>query len=629
MRKNELEFEFDENYPSPEITSPENQNIINPHHQKVKSRKLPEIPESLLTPKISKKNEMYDMDSPSNNTINKSKIDDSNNNSQINQTNTLKSLNEEPSPKYLNFQEKKSKELTINKIYSYRRPFSKFKRKLIFILIFLLNILINLDHGAIPAGTTSLKQENNLDNVKLGIIGSLVYLGLIFGSISAGYIYSTYSSKWVLILSLFFSCFFLYFFTSVKTVFKLAFCRIGCGFFQVFCYIYFPLWVDQYGVNNQQTIWLTFLQLGVPLGTMFGYVIEAFSIRKFNNWKYAFYNQIFLILFTDIILIVTPDKFFSRNYRHSESTQEEIENEFKDLQELFQTKLSNSTNNKYRLKNINFINALYNNKYGRPSLYSIFSMVDDTEEESNKNYITIIINLLDNKKYIFTMLGISCMYFVVTGIQFWISDYMQEVMNIPSNRVYIIFALVCISAPTSGVLLGGFFIQYLGGYTNKKALDACFKITLLALLSGIFLPLFDYIFIFVIFMWLLLFFGGSVTPGLTGIMINSIPDNVKEIGNSVSQFFYNLIGYLPSPFLYGLVCKYTGGSKSRWGLCVLLLWACFGVLCIYFAKKYDEENEDDKNDSPLYQDFDDGKKKGGIEEKSNFLTLLFGRTSLV
>ena len=129
-------------------------------------------------------------------------------------------------------------------------------------------------------------------------------------------------------------------------------------------------------------------------------------------------------------------------------------------------------------------------------------------------------------------------------------------------------------------------------------------------------------------MWLLLFFGGSVTPGLTGIMINSIPDNVKEIGNSVTQFFYNLIGYLPSPFLYGLVCKYTGGSKSRWGLCVLLLWACFGVICIYFAKKFEEEIENEKNDSPLYQDFDDGKKKGGIEEKSNYLTLLFGRTSL-
>jgi hypothetical protein len=68
----------------------------------------------------------------------------------------------------------------------------------------------------------------------------------------------------------------------------MAFCRVGCGFCQVFCYIYFPLWVDQFGVNNNQTIWLTFLQLDVPLGTMFGYVIEAFCIRKFNNWKFAF-----------------------------------------------------------------------------------------------------------------------------------------------------------------------------------------------------------------------------------------------------------------------------------------------------------------------------------------------------
>ena len=118
----------------------------------------------------------------------------------------------------------------------------------------------------------------------------------------------------------------------------MAFCRVGCGFCQVFCYIYFPLWVDQFGVNNNQTIWLTFLQLGVPLGTMFGYVIEAFCIRKFNNWKFAFYNQIIFIIIADIILIVTPDKFFSRNYRHSESTQEEIQNEFNDLQELFSSK---------------------------------------------------------------------------------------------------------------------------------------------------------------------------------------------------------------------------------------------------------------------------------------------------
>ena len=108
----------------------------------------------------------------------------------------------------------------------------------------------------------------------------------------------------------------------------------------------------------------------------------------------------------------------------------------------------------------------------------------------------------------------------------------------------------------------------------------------------LFLPFFDITAVFVVFMWLLLFFGGSITPGLTGIMIASIPENSKEIGNSLSQLFYNLIGYLHSPFIYGLVCKYTGGSKSRWGLIVLVCWGVLGVICLYFAKQFNFENID-------------------------------------
>lgn len=113
------------------------------------------------------------------------------------------------------------------------RPFGKSKRRVIFILIFFINILINLDHGAIPAGTTKLKNELGLDNVALGIIGSFVFLGLVLGSLSAGIIFQTYSCKWTVNLSLLFSCFFLYFFTISENIIVLSLCRIGCGFFQV------------------------------------------------------------------------------------------------------------------------------------------------------------------------------------------------------------------------------------------------------------------------------------------------------------------------------------------------------------------------------------------------------------
>lgn len=506
-----------------------------------------------------------------------------------------------------------------NKIlYSFKRPFSKLKRKIIFILIFIINILVNVDHGAIPAGTTTLKKENNLDNVELGIIGSLVYLGLVLGSISAGPIFASYSSKWVVILTLLFSCFFLYCFTFIKGGWGMAFCRVGCGFCQVFCYIYFPVWVDQFGVNKSQTIWLTFLQLGVPVGTMVGYVMEASYIKLFGKWKYAFYTQIFFIVICVIIFILTPDKFFSRNFKHSDISQEEIEKEFEELKNLKEALEKEdkglSDNEKSRLKNLTSINSVY--KYERPSLYSMFSMIDDSEEEGTEKYLNVLRDLIKNKKYIFTMFGISSLLFVVTGIQFWITDYMQEVMLIPSSKVYAIYAVICITAPVLGVLLGGFFIQYLGGYTDKRALDACYKIAIVAGCCGIFLPVVDIVWLFVILMWFLLFFGGSITPGLTGIMLSSIPEKSKEIGNSVTQLCYNLLGYLPSPFLYGLVCKYTGGTKSRYGLAVILIWAYLGVISLFFARRAQKEEIEKELGSDT------------LKEKSNNIVSLFGRLSL-
>jgi len=113
------------------------------------------------------------------------------------------------------------------------RPFGKLKRKLIFVLLFCINIFINIDHGAIPAATTILKRDLSIDNVSLGIIGSLVYFGLVLGAITASLIFQSYSSKWVVSVSLILSCLFLYLFTVVSSVFMLSVSRIGCGFFQV------------------------------------------------------------------------------------------------------------------------------------------------------------------------------------------------------------------------------------------------------------------------------------------------------------------------------------------------------------------------------------------------------------
>ena len=95
---------------------------------------------------------------------------------------------------------------------------------------------------------------------------------------------------------------------------------------------------------------------------------------------------------------------------------------------------------------------------------------------------------------------------------------MTEALKIEMKKVFIAFSIVCITAPTLGVLCGGYIIERLGGYTDKRALDACLKISVLAVVAGLPLPFISSFPFFILFMWLLLFFGGSIVPGLTGII---------------------------------------------------------------------------------------------------------------
>lgn len=52
--------------------------------------------------------------------------------------------------------------------------------------------------------------------------------------------------------------------------------------------------MDQYGINQSRTLWISYLQLGVPLGTMIGYVIEAYFINTTDDVKLLLYDALIL-----------------------------------------------------------------------------------------------------------------------------------------------------------------------------------------------------------------------------------------------------------------------------------------------------------------------------------------------
>ena len=109
---------------------------------------------------------------------------------------------------------------------------NKSSNKIYFVLCFT-NILLNIDQGVLPACTNELMQDLNLEEVKFGMLGSLMYIGLIGGSFAAGYIFQKFSCKKVLIINLILMGFCLSVFTFTKNFYFLAASRIMTGFFQV------------------------------------------------------------------------------------------------------------------------------------------------------------------------------------------------------------------------------------------------------------------------------------------------------------------------------------------------------------------------------------------------------------
>ena len=84
--------------------------------------------------------------------------------------------------------------------------------------------------------------------------------------------------KFVIVLGLIGQGSSLLLFTLSNNFWILAASRLMTGMCQVFFAIYFPVWVDIFGDEETQTIWLANLLLGVPLGVILGYIFTAFMI---------------------------------------------------------------------------------------------------------------------------------------------------------------------------------------------------------------------------------------------------------------------------------------------------------------------------------------------------------------
>lgn len=185
---------------------------------------------------------------------------------------------------------------------------------------------------------------------------------------------------------------------------------------------------------------------------------------------------------------------------------------------------------------------------------------------------------------------------MVTGIQYWTPDYLKNVIGVDDNTVSIYFSTSSLSAPVSGVIIGGIITSAYGGYNTKKGQKLQSIVGCCAVLCALPIPWLSKFYYVGILFWLLLFFGGFILPPVTGIMINSVNDLQKSSANSIANLCYNLFGYLPAPSVYGMISSVTGGSKSRWSMACLLYSTIISISFLMWAINTKLEMEENKGE---------------------------------
>ena len=412
-------------------------------------------------------------------------------------------------------------------------------RMIVYSFFLISNVLISMDHGSIPASTLQLRQLTTHDQ-SIGLFGSLVYVGNIIGSLFLFAFINMYNRKHLLIISLLVNAIFLYAFVLTTHLPSLFLNRIIVGIFQAYVTIYLPVWCNQYGEASKRTVMIAFVQFGSPVGIFFGYLIASISIQEnlYGGWTFAFVVQAALILLLTIVFLFVPQKYFDKDIYS----------------------LTDSLGNERFVMNAN---------------------VNKAQKNANLPFMTMLSIIAKKKIFVYSVGGLAILIYVISGVQYWISDYMMNILQIISSKKRLFyFTLVCFTSPTLGVLVGTFTKNAFCKNDITKSLIFCLILGVFACLFAIIVPLLSNILAFLIAMWFVLFFGGGIVPVITNIIITAVPKKLDASGNSITNLISNLFGYLPAPYIYGILSDIFG-DKGIIGMRFTMWYSVIGVL--FFA----------------------------------------------
>ena len=429
-------------------------------------------------------------------------------------------------------------------------------RWIIFTVLTLVATVSSFDGGIIPAAPDEMKKEmGGVNDTWFGVFGSSDYLGRLIGSVIFVLIINKINRQFVLVLTLFFKAVTLSICYLTQNFWAILVGRSISGFSQVFYTIYLPVWCDQYGSKKARTMMVTIVQVGNPLGIVFGFGICTLLS---SNWKASFAIEAGVLCLLGIIILIFPKKYFTNTlaiFEENEGPSEKPKTNDKEVVDISE----NANNND-----------------------NVSQTTSTTEKPAS--LVENLKNIITEPVFICTTLANSVVFFGMSAVQYWGADYMDKVLNVEDPKMrMMVFSIVSITGPTLGVIMGGVAGSIAGGYVNKKAIFICLGFDILACASAVPVGYFDKLIYFAIALWLFFFFSGTLIPLETGIILASLPPKARGDGLSFSSFLLNLFGNLPCAFVYGIINNYSYPTHKKLAMNVVMYYSFAGTILIIFS----------------------------------------------
>ncbi len=215
--------------------------------------------------------------------------------------------------------------------------------------------------------------------------------------------------------------------------------------------------------------------------------------------------------------------------------------------------------------------------------------------EKHLTVMQSINRLLKCEIYLYMSLGLAALYFVVTGVQFWVTTYFTQVLDVPRRSVLAAFTVCSVTAPVLGVIGSGWIMDKLGGYkgTNGMAMatKCCTSFGALAFAFAVPAALLNNFGAVIFCLWMVLLWGGGIVPIASGLVLSAVPEGLQAFSFSLSICTYQVLGYGAGTFLPGLFIQLLEGNgvdedeALRWGFRVIMFWGGWALLFLFLSMR--------------------------------------------